>query len=377
MKVTKLNDLRALQAPLIEDPHIHQRFIHRAGALYGALVALGFVTFFWLLDAGALQQAHASWWWSKPVVGLLVTLPVGALIGRLAAGQRWSGLSILIWMAGGIALAWIGGHVPFEGLSGLARLTDPYSVDRVMYPFTPTAAALTGISMVVGAGAGLFLGLLGLFVTERAWEYSTRNYRFSLKSILILCLSLPVMLVFGLLVDFQINSSAREALTGVARMIETVRDPNTDLVKARLTPMLIYRGRLSPNYTVHLNAMDSELTSGAVDVQFDNGLWLRCPYSYGTVTRCDDLSQELTAAMQDLASVGHLTCATCGVQVEHDVRGWLGSNLPALGNVQQVALTQHHEGWIYLRATFDSGRKIDCRFSGDRPISVDLCVEVK
>ena len=43
----------------------------------------------------------------------------------------------------------------------------------------------------------------------------------------------------------------------------------------------------------------------------------------------------------------------------------------------QVEFEKHHEGWIYLRATFDSERKIDCRFSGDRPISVDLCVEVR
>jgi len=372
-----LSDFRALQTPLIEDPRIHQRFIHQAGTAYGTLVALGFVTFFWLPDAAALQQAHAYWWWGKIVVGLLVTLPVGALIGRLAASMRWSGLSVLMWILGGMALAWIGGHMPFEGLSWLARLTDPYSSDRVMYPFTPSAAAYTGIGMVVGVGAGLVLGLLGLFVTERAWEYSTRNYRFSLKSILVLCLSFPVMLMFSLLVDYQINSPAREALTQVASMIETVRNPTTDLLRSPLKPMLIYRDRLSPNYTVHLNAMDSELTSSAVDVQFDNGVLLRCPYSYGTVTRCDDLSQKLTAAMKDLASVGHLTCATCGVQAEDDVRSWLGSNLPALGNVQQVELTQHHEGWIYLRATFDSGRQIDCRFSGDRPISVDLCVEVK
>jgi hypothetical protein len=363
---------------VIEDSHLnHQRFIRRAGALYGVLVALGFVAFFWLPDAVALRQAHAQWWWSKLVLGLLFTLPVSVLIGWLAASVRWAGLSVLIWIAGGSVLAWIGGHVPFEGLSWLLRLTDQYPSDRIPYPFTPSAGAYTGISMVVGAGAGLLLGLLAMSVNERAWEYSTQNHRFSLKSILILCLSLPVMLGFSLLADFQINSSAREALTGVAHMIETVRDPSADLVKARLTPMLTYQGRLSPNYTLHLNAMDSELISSAVDVQFDDGLLLRCPYAYSIVVRCEDLGKDLTAAMTDLARVGHLTCADCGIQVEPAVHDWLDSNLPTLGNMQQVALVQHHEGWIYLRATFDSGRKIDCRFSGDRPISVDACVETK
>ncbi len=376
-KGTKLNDVKIGQTTLIESPRVHQRFVRQAGTLYGALTALGFVAFFWLPDAMAMQQAHVQWWWAKLVMGLLVTLPLGALIGWLAASMRWTGLSILIWIAGGMAFAWIGGHMQFEGLSWLARLTDPYSADRMMYPFTPSAAAYTGISIVVGAGAGLLLGVLALFVTEHAWEYSTRNNRFSVKSILILCLSLPVTLMFGLLADFQINSPTREALTGVARMIETVRDPNADLVKSGLAPMRIYQGRLSPHYLLHLSDMDSELTGGSVDVQFDNGLLLRCPYRYSTVSRCDDLGQELTTAMKDLASVGYLTCADCQVTVEPDVRSWLSSNLPALGVVQNVEIVQHHEGWIYLRATFDSGRKIDCRFSGDRPIDIDLCVEAK
>ncbi len=363
---------------MLEDLHIQQkRFIRRAGACYGGFVALGFIAFFWLPDALALQQAHVHWWWSKLVLGLLVTLPVGVLIGWLAASARWAGLSLLLWIAGGSILAWIGGHVPFEGLSWLVHLTDLYPSERIPYPFTPSAGAYTGISMVVGAGAGLLLGLLAMYATERAWQYSTQTHQLSLKSILMLCLCLPVMLVFGRLADFQINAPMRDALTDVGRMVETVRDPQTDLVKAQLTPMLAYRGRLSSNYTSHLNAMDSELINSAVDVQFDNGLLLRCPDTYGIVSQCEDLGKDLTAAMTDLASVGQLTCADCGIQLESAVHDWLDRNRLALGSVQKVALLQHHEGWIYLRATFDSGRQIDCRFSGDRPISVDLCAEVK
>ncbi len=354
----------------------HQHFLRRAGALYGIVVALGFVLFFWLPDAIALQQAHVALWWVKPTLGSIITVPVGALIGWLSASMRWSGLSLLIWIAGGSALAWIGGHVGFEGVSWFVRLTDRLPTDYVPYPFTSSAAAYTGISMVVGAGAGLLLGLIGMFVTERAWEYSTRNYRFSLKSILVLCLCWPVMLGFGLLADFQINSPAREALTSVASMIDIVRDPNADLIKARLTPMQSYQGRLSSQYTLHLAAMDSSLVSSAVDVQFDNGLLLRCPYAYGNVTRCSDLGQDLTTALTELLNTGNLTCDNCGLTVKPRVLDWLNSNRSAFGRVQRVDVAQDYEAWIYLRATFDTSRQIECRFSGDRPIIVDLCSAV-
>ncbi len=363
---------------MAEDNYLrHRRFVQRAGAWYGVVVALGFVLFFWGLDAIQLQQAHVSWWWAKSAIGLLVTLPVSVLIGWLSASMRWSGLSLLIWIAGGSVLAWIGGHVPFEGMSWLLRLTDRYPTDRIAYPFSPSIGAYTGISMVVGAGAGLLLGLIAMFAIERAWEYSTRDNRLSVKSVLALCLCLPILLAFGLLADYQINAPAREALTTVARMIETVRDPNADLIKARLTPMRNYQGRLSPNYALHLTAIDSTLVSSAVDVQFDDGLLLRCPYSYGVVARCEDLSKELTGVLTDLLQGAQLACDNCGIVVEPGAHDWLDQNRSGLGNVQQVAVAQHHEGWVYLRATLDDGRQIDCRFSGDRPISVDLCADAK
>ena len=180
-----------------------------------------------------------------------------------------------------------------------------------------------------------------------------------------------------MLMKAQINAPAREALTAVAQLVETVRDPTADLVKARLTPMLTYRGRLSSNYLLQLNTLDEELTGGSVDVQFDDGLLLRCPYMFSTVARCDNLGERLSAAMKDLASVGYLTCVDCRVQVEQEVRDWLGINLSTLGNAQAVKIAQYHGGWIYLRASFDSGRQLECRFSGDHPISVDLCLEAK
>ncbi len=372
-----LTNLDVFKTPLIEDQTLHQRFIRKAGALYGAIVAIGFALFFWLPDALLLQQAHYQWWWAKLVLGLIMAVPISILIGWLAASMRWAGLSILVWIAGGVILAWIGGRLQFDGISWLARFTDPYPSDRIMYPFSQSAQAFTGISMVVGAGAGLFLGLIAMIAQERAWDASTKKYGFSVKSVAMLCLCLPAVLLLGLLADFQINSSARGALTSVAELIETARDPNVDLVHARLGPMATYRANMSPNYTLFWNTITGDLVRSSIDVQFDTGLLLRCPYAHDNVLPCSNLGTQLIGGMQQLATVGHLTCKSCNVQVDRDTRRWLNAIVPTLGELQTVDVLQHHGGWIYLRATYDGGRKIDCRFSGDRPIVVDLCVEAK
>lgn len=363
--------------PLIDDATFHRRFIRKAGALYGAIVALGFILFFWLPDALMLREAHFQGWWMKLVLGSLAAFPLSAAIGWLAASMRWAGLSLLIWMAGGSLLAWIGGHIQFDGVSWLARLTDIYPSVQAMYPFTPAAAVATGMSMLVGAGAGLLIGVIGLVAVERAWEASTSRYRFSFKSVVMLGLCLPALLVLGPLADFQINASTRGAITGVQQLIETVRDPNADLVRAKLVPMARYRARLSPNYTLHWNTVNDELTRHTIDVQFDTGLVLRCPHLLGNAYLCSELSRRLNEWMTQLVTVADWACTGCSLEVKASVRQWLNATVPTLGKLESVAVLEHHGGWLYMRATFDSGRQIDCRFNGDQPITVDFCTEAE
>jgi hypothetical protein len=361
----------------LTDPAIHRRFIRKAGAMYGVVVALGFALFFWLPDALIMRGTGYQDWWVKLVLGLLVTIPVSALIGWLAASARWSGLNVLIWIVGGTVLAWIGGHIQFEGMSWLARLTDLYPREQLMYPFSEPAGAVTGISMVVGAGAGLIIGVLGLVAVERAWDASTSRYSFSLKSLVMLGLCLPALLVLGLLADHQINATTRSALQGVRETVEAVRDPDTDLGPLRLSPMARYRASMSPNYTLYWNTINEDLTRLAIDVFFDSGLLLRCPVMLDNTSICADLSAKLNDWMTQMLTVEGRACADCTLAIDPAVRQWLNTTVPTLGKLESMALLAHHGGWLYMRARFDSGRQVDCRFSGDQPITVDMCTEVK
>lgn len=365
-----------LRTPLIEDESIHHRVVRAAGVVYGAMAAVVFALSFWGLNALAVKD-FSPIGWLLLAMGLLICVPIGLFVGWLAARTRWSALSIFLWIVGCMAFAWIGGHLPYEGLSLLARLGDPYPAAREMYPFTISAGGFTGISMLVGAGAGLFVGMLSLFATERAWEASTAKHRLGVKSILLLLTSAPPLIVFGLLADYQINSSLRDSLLEVDHVIQVATDPATDLIQARLPYMQSFRSQLSTQRTLLWNSNSPELISFVIDAQFDTGLLIRCPFSFGAVFLCNNLGRDTHAWMTQLMTTGHTTCVGCSVQVERETRRWLAQVLPSMGTLREVTLLKHLGGWLYQRALFDSGRMIDCRFSGDRPITVDLCIEAK
>lgn len=364
----------SLAAPLIENEHNHRHFIRVAGAAYGAVAGLVFALAVWGQDVAALRDASSALGWQHLVLGLIVFLPLGALIGWLSASARWSAFTLGWWIVGVALMAWLAGRLPYEGQSFLARLSDPYPPAYPMYPISIPAAGYAAFSAIIGALSGLFVGLLSLAALDKAWDFSTKRHRLGVRSGLALFLCAPPLIIAGLMADFQINSSLRAAFVDVDRVIAIASDPATDLTRARLPYMQSFRAQLSSNYTLRWVQSSTEQTTFVIDAQFDTGLLLRCTFGFGSVFSCSNLGQNSHEWMSQLMTVGHTTCAGCDVQVDRDTRRWLAATLPSMGPLREVTLLSHQGGWLYQRATFENGRMIDCRFSGNRPITVDLCL---
>ena len=103
--------LEAYGKPLL-DPVVRVRFIRKAGSAYGFIFGAGFAVLVWLPDAIQLQQASAYLAWAKLPVGLIVCALIGLAAGSLAARVRSALLSVLIWIAAAITIAWVTGHIP-------------------------------------------------------------------------------------------------------------------------------------------------------------------------------------------------------------------------------------------------------------------------
>ena len=356
-------------------PSVRTRVVRFAGAVYGLIFALGFAAAMWGLDAVILQQASFNLAWAKFVPGLILIALLAMLAGWLATLSRWTFVGILVWIVAAPLIALVAGHLPYDGMSLVAELGDPYATGRMMYPFTLPAAAFTGLSMVIGAGMGLITGLLQMLATERAWNHSTADNRLGPRSILSLCMCLPFAVFFGALADFQINAPTRSAIVDVARAVDTALDPSKDLGAARLPFLESHRDEMTPNHRLYLVQYSDSLETATVDAVFDSGLLLRCQQGYGVVFFCNSFDRNLSQWMTELMTSGNIACTDCPVSVDGDMLNWLAAALPTLGQAQDVALLQHQGGWLYERATFPDGRAVDCRFRGNRPIAIDMCVE--
>jgi hypothetical protein len=368
-----------LSADNFIDESIHERFTRRAGIFYGALVALGFTLVLWLPDALALRDAFVLVWWGKLALGLALTLPLGLLIGWLAASTRRSGVTVGLWIIGVALMVLIAGHLPYEGLGWLWGLTDPYPNAQAMFPFSIPTATVTGLCLLAGAGVGLFIGLLSLPAIHNAWDRSTRSHRLSLSSIFRLILgALPIVLLVPI-VDIYLVAPLRMPLIETQAAIQTALKPDTNLDALHLPFLKSVRSQLTTRYTLYWVTSSDDTQQTAVDVLFDSGFLLRCNYNFGAVGFCQPLDQNLRDGLMQLMTTGHLTCTGCGMQTDRAVRQYLAVLLPELHSAKLVetSLLKHHSGWIYERARFDNGRTFDCRFSGQSPIVVDLCLEVK
>jgi hypothetical protein len=364
-----------LSTPLIEYESVHRNFIRTAGAVYGAVAAIVFALAVWGQEAAALRDASSTLGWQHLALGLIICLPVGVVTGWLSASARWSAFTLGWWSIGVGLMAWLAGRLPYEGLSFVARLSDPYPPPYPMYPISVPAAGFAAFSAVIGAFAGLFVGLLSVSALNRAWDHSTKRHRFGVRSMLALFLCAPPLIIAGLMGDFQINSSLRAAFVEIDHVITVASDPATDLTQARLPYMQSFRDQLSSDYTLSWVQSSAEQTTFVIDAQFDTGLLIRCTFGFNNVLGCSNLGQSTHAWMSQLMMAGHTTCTGCDVQVERETRSWLAVRLSSVGHVRDVTLLSHQGGWLYQRATFDSGRTIDCRFGGSRPVKVDLCLE--
>jgi hypothetical protein len=379
------------------DATTQARFFQSAGLIYGLIFGMGFAAVFWLPDMFQLLQASVYLAWAKLPIGLITCLPLGMFAGWLAArsGRAWVGT--LIWVIAGAGIMWIAGHIPYDGVSFIASLGDSYPISRIMYPFSSQAAALTSVGMAVGILCGFFTGLIQAIVIERAWDRSSSANRLSRRSLLVLSWGLIPAILLGFYADYATQAPIRRPLVDVAWAIDMARDPAYDLAKSQLNFLAPYRSQLTPAYTIYWNTtsesvVDTEsaeqyLSTDVVDVVFDSGLILRCnylagggnnsPYLHGGVSNCSSLSVQLRDWLTQIMTAGQVACSDCGIRIDSDVQHWLKENLSTLGVLHEVNLLQHRGGWIYERAMFDTGRKIDCRFVGDTPVVVNSCEEAK
>lgn len=356
----------------------------RYGLVFGALYASAL----WVYDSLSLGLSLSDGFWFRAALGIPIALVVCVVAGWLAARPQPAWMPYAIWSGALVLLTVAAAHIPFEGVTALVGFLEPSVSELNLFPFGVSAE----YRMVLLAVLSVILGVLAAFLQQLAegwaWDRSSADNRMTPSGWLSLILFALPVLILGYATDGLINSPLRESLQEVHETVMYIlsapHDPQALMRNGPRSGIPYYsialnRDRFTENFTQYLVSYDVEsLATAQVDVVFDNRFMLRCDTNgYGEfITACTDLLKDRLVWMNELMSTGDLACGNCSVEVNAPTRRWLAERLPTLPPEFTLS-ARHGEGpIIYMIASFEPSRAIECRFRGQHPTLVDLCRDV-
>lgn len=363
------------------DPAAKRSFEIGAGWHFGFIFGVVLVASGWGWDARESANVSLEYAWVKLILATLLIIPLCAVAGMLAMRDPRMRTKTVIWTIIGAATGFIAIHLPFEGMSLGALLSDPATRGEFIFPFVPGARERVLGMMAFGTVAGIATAWLERLAMFWAWDRSSSQHRLTKSAWATLWLATPVALSLGILYDSAANDPLRGPARVTTRVIEVARNtpPDLDLASLDLLQRLDYaatstvRDQFSTHYVQHIADIDSRaLASAWVDVEFDNGFWWRCNITQnGTnLRRCFDLGATYRDWVTQFLQASRIRCNDCNLRVEPDVLTWQQRN--ALGAPQRVEL-EHRSGGIIVARAIYVGRTVECRLAGADPANLQEC----
>ncbi|MCX7706433.1 MAG: hypothetical protein N2204_00300, partial [Anaerolineae bacterium] len=269
----------------------------RLGLLNGALIGLALALGALGPSAVAASGAATFLWYVGLLFGMICLVALAGLTGWFTAFLRKTALALLLWIAAGVGITTILGHLPYEGSTLVAWLLDRRFWGLSLFPFSPA-----GLARQVMAGFFIFLALaiLGLLQQHRLEgiaDACTADRRLTGRAWFLLALPLPMLFGVGLIADNLVYQPVRRAIGLTDQVIRTARTYDGDLFALSIERGVNYnaaasvRHLLSPGYTLSIG----EIEPGAADIvfvvaHFDNGAWVNCRIVADQVSFCWDAS---------------------------------------------------------------------------------------
>ena len=373
-------------APLEPRDEEARRLDLAAGTAYGLFIGLLLGLFCWGIDGWLLASRGAAMPWVKVIVGVPLAIIICGLAGRLAAQFSSMAVSIVVWIAALALVGAIAGRLPFQGGTLAVWLTQPSLRGLDVFPYGHSSTVRTTLVILLEAVVGVVAGLLQTFAQGWAWDRATPGGRISVRSFAAILLPCIPLAVFGAwVVEGMVHEPLRIPQKQVGDLVALTLSGDIREMEARgldLDAVKPFQDKLSEGFVTHLAQYDLQSFYGAyVDVLFDNDFALRCATVGQIVVFCDDFASKLQTWTDQLILAGldgrlrweEERWPT--LSVDDAVVRWLDAHRAELGGAYEVSRTCQGGGWIFSSAGFDNGFEMTCRFRGQSPIHVDLCLE--
>jgi hypothetical protein len=340
------------------------------GLWLGLLSGLVFGLTAWGIDAVALGNASVDHPWDKLAMGLVFSLLTGGIAGWLTAVIDRAAAGLILWACAGIAYAWLAGHIPFDGLSALLRMSEPRLGEIVPYPFVASARVRTAFLMFVIGGLSAMGGTLELVLLDRA-----RDAQSALGRAISIGLIVPFFVLAGVAADGIINRPLRDPLVAVDRVIGWAVDAQANPIdptlarQRHLGAVSGIENLLGRPYRMSMGAYDpASLYSFSVEVDFD-GAWVRCSVLASVPGYCRETDSTYESAIPCLLRGGQ----DCGAAVAGSAQPWIDQSAARNEVPASVRVLDHFAAVVLVDVSWPDGRRDVCIFRGVQPITLARC----
>jgi hypothetical protein len=355
-----------------------KKFDRAAGWRYGLGFGVVLVLAGWGLDGWELLNVSAELAWVKIFLAVLTLIPLSVITGAFAA--RVSRLRrIIFWIITGALTGLIALFLPFEGMSFVAAMLDPYARAAPMFPAIATVREMIVPLALFGMIGGACIGTLQNFAAALAWDRSDATNRVTFSGgLLLLLLSTPFAITLGALYDGSANAEQRIPLRLTARVIRTAFDlpPDLDLSNPRISTQTamdyaastLWRANFSRRYVQSLSDYaPNSFRDAFVDVVFDRGFIWRCQsLYYGTsLSQCQDLRKTYADLVQQFLRDDAARCENCAIRIEpsaHAQRAQIAGQAP-----RAITIT-HRTGRVVTARIETATATIELTLTGANPI---------
>jgi hypothetical protein len=319
------------------------------------------------------------------LLGMAAVILVCALAGWLSARVARSWLTVLVWLAAGVACILLLGYLSTYGRTLVVWLADQRFWGRPVFPylFGTRSGLLLG-----GFPIALVLLVLGLIQDMRLQHLASelRGKRGpGGRALFSLIWPVPIVFLAAFLTQNMMFDPAAVAAEATYDAIETVRDfegDRGDLVAlgqergANYGALAGVRDRLTPDYTLGLGEVDAGSTSVFTVAHFDTGAWVTCRLVNDQLSHCYDASGPYTTGLASLITGQPVPedCRGCEPIVSSEAEAWLAANRGRFGDAPQIERQAQYGGDVLMRVT-GNGASAECWFTGILRVRLERCID--
>jgi hypothetical protein len=353
------------------------------GLWNGASIGLGLSAGLWLPEVIRLCGAPLDHFYPTLALGTLLILAITGLTGALSARLSHAGLSSLVWLIAGVAIAGLIGSFLYQVQTLTAWLSDLRFWGQPVYEASSASRLRGGLA---GFFVVLALAVYGLLQENRLNSLRTEmGGRFGLtdRGWFLLVLGLLPIFGVGLIADEIVLKPVYATVRITDQAIRIVRSTEGDLLDLSQADGINYnalkgeRERLGSRYSLQIGQVEwGPINTVHIVAEFENGVWLYCHLMGDTLSHCNDASPPYLVGFPAFVRAGTLPpdCVGCRFRSTAEQQAWMiERSANSTGDLEIARLNQLGDVVLMQAGVSSHNEGIRCFFKGITPIVLESC----